>query len=56
MHKSTVDALLSKTDVLELVEQGEYKRAAEILESLLPEIQDVQSRNRALYILGNSFR
>ncbi|MBM3237275.1 tetratricopeptide repeat protein [Candidatus Poribacteria bacterium] len=43
-------------EALKLVEQEEYQRATEILESLLPNVQDVASRNRTLYVLGNSFR
>jgi soluble lytic murein transglycosylase-like protein/thioredoxin-like negative regulator of GroEL len=43
-------------EALKLVEQGEYQRAAEILEPLLPNIQDATSRKRTLYVLGNSLR
>ena len=39
---------------LELVEQGEYQRATEELELLLPKIKQGTMRNRALYVLGNS--
>ena len=55
IYKSSVEAI-SETDALELVEQGNYQRATEILESLLPNVQDGQKRNRTLYILGNSYR
>ena len=55
-HKSTVESAFSETAALELVEQGEYQRAAEILESLLPDMQDGPERNRTFYVLGNIFR
>ncbi len=39
---------------LELVEQGEYQRAVEELELLLPKMKQSTMRNRALYMLGNN--
>ena len=61
-HKSIVESAFSEAqqesgDALELVEQGEYHRAAEILESLLSrQVGNGPERNRTLYILGNIFR
>ncbi|MFQ6039730.1 MAG: tetratricopeptide repeat protein [Candidatus Poribacteria bacterium] len=56
IYKSTVEAGYSETEALELLEQGGYQRAAEILESLLPDTRDGAKKNRTLYILGNIFR
>ena len=60
-HKSKVESAFAETsreaeDALELVEQGEYQRASEILESLLTDMRDGPGRNRTLYVLGNIFR